>query len=101
MSRQPRSPGIARGWASFCPRSEGRLGADSENPSLRPISILWRPSLAAASPLELVSDARSAFYSLIRFADSEDHRDRDVRRGRDTKLVVARNRWFESSSLQR
>jgi hypothetical protein len=25
----------------------------------------------------------------------------DVRRGRDTKLVVARNRWFESISLQR
>ena len=24
----------------------------------------------------------------------------DVRRGRDTKLVVARNRWFESISLQ-
>ena len=25
----------------------------------------------------------------------------DGRRGRDTKLVVARNRWFESISLQR
>ena len=25
----------------------------------------------------------------------------DVRHGRDTKLVVARNRWFESISLQR
>jgi hypothetical protein len=25
----------------------------------------------------------------------------DVRGGRDTKLVVARNRWFESISLQR
>jgi hypothetical protein len=24
----------------------------------------------------------------------------DVRRGRDTKLVAARNRWFESISLQ-
>src|SRR6516164_8718780 len=38
-------------------------------------------------------------YSLIRVADAEDHRDRDVRRGRDTKLVAARNRWFESISL--
>jgi hypothetical protein len=34
-------------------------------------------------------------------ADAEDHRDRDVRCGRDTKLVVARNRWFESISLER
>jgi hypothetical protein len=25
----------------------------------------------------------------------------DVRGGRDTKLVMARNRWFESISLQR
>ena len=40
--------------------------------------------------------------SLSRVADAEDHPDRGhSSRARETKLVVARNRWFESISLQR
>src|SRR4029077_14237042 len=34
-------------------------------------------------------------------ADAEDPRDRGARRGRDTKLVLARNLKFESTPLQR
>ena len=56
------------------------------------IFVLWH--LAAGARALILSQGVARLYSGIIATG-------DVRRGRDTKLVVARNRWFESISLHR
>jgi len=80
--------GIDSDWA--LPTAPSGLVKDAWDTRLM-IFVLWH--LAAGARALILSQGVARLYSGIIATG-------DVRRGRDTKLVVARNRWFESISLQ-
>ena len=83
-SNAPRSPGWSR----------------SPSSSACAVPVLTSPSALIPLCVTLWVDP-ALLYSVIRVPDAEDHRHRGRSSRARHKAVVARNRWFESISLQR